>query len=262
MLTSVTSWWRGRGARRGWRFGRGLCWRVPSLACPYERVAGDYGCVADDGGKSGGNGSPEDRLDGLADRPTPGPTQGRAVLSEGEREQLTRWSRRAKSAQALALRSRIVLACADPGRRTRRWQPVAGHGHTVARWRRRFVDNRLDGLADEPRPGRPPSILLDQVEEVIAATLEQTPRMPRTGRGRRWPSSGPVQVDDRADLAPVRPQAALVDRFKLSTDPQFVEKVVDVVGLYHHPPEKAVVLCVDEKIAVCRPWTAPNPCCR
>ncbi|MFE3525557.1 IS630 family transposase [Streptomyces sp. NPDC059161] len=191
------------------------------------------------------------RLAGLVDAPRPGRRKPELVLSEAERAELTRWARRAKTAQYLALRAKIVLRCADGGTN----KEVAGElgiaHNTVNRWRSRFVRLRLDGLADEPRPGRPPSILLDQVEDVLTATLESTPRkdthwsrasmakhsgLSKSTVGRIW---------KRFDLKP-----HLQDAFKLSTDPQFVAKVVDVVGLYHHPPEKAAVLCVDEKAQI------------
>jgi transposase len=97
------------------------------------------------------------------------------VLTDDEREQLRRWSRRAKSSQALALRSRIVLACADTAANADVAKALGVHVATVGKWRQRFVRLRLDGLVDEDRPGRPRSITREQVEDVVATTLEQTP---------------------------------------------------------------------------------------
>jgi transposase len=170
------------------------------------------------------------------------------ILTDEERETLVRWSRRPKSAQALALRARIVLACAEGKSNKAVAEELRVWPQTVTKWRGRFVRQRLEGLADEPRPGAPRTITDEQVEAVVVATLEGLPTdathwsralmakrsgLSKSTVGRIWRAFG------------LKPH--LTDSFKLSTDPQFIEKVRDVVGLYLDPPERALVLCVDEK---------------
>jgi len=170
------------------------------------------------------------------------------VLTDEERETLVRWSRRRKSAQSLALRARIVLACAEGKTNKAVAEELRVWPQTVTKWRGRFVRERLEGLSDEPRPGAPRTITDEQVEAVVVATLEELPKdathwsralmakrsgLSKSTVGRIWKAFG------------LKPH--LTDTFKLSTDPQFIEKVRDVVGLYLDPPERALVLCVDEK---------------
>jgi transposase len=170
-------------------------------------------------------------------------------LTADERSQVEVWARRRTTAQALALRSRIVLAVADGDATNTELAGLLGVSRgMVAKWRSRFAEHRLDGLTDEPRPGRPRTISDEQVDAVITRTLESTPKdatqwstrsmakevgLTQTAVSRIWRAFG---------LQPHRQ-----DTFKLSKDPLFVDKVHDVVGLYLNPPERAVVLCVDEK---------------
>lgn len=170
-------------------------------------------------------------------------------MTDAERETLEGWARRPKTAQALALRARIVLACAsgmsnmDVSRELRVSPP------TVTKWRRRFVDDRLEGLSDEPRPGAPRTITDQQVEQVINKTLEEAP----PHRDTHWSTRSMAEAVGMSQTAISRIWRAfdlkphLVQTWKLSTDPEFVGKVRDVVGLYLDPPENALVLCVDEK---------------
>jgi transposase len=173
------------------------------------------------------------------------------TLTEDEHAQLVAWSRRSKSANALAMRSRIVLAAADGLGNTAIADKLDIHVSSARKWRSRFVADRLEGLLDEPRPGRPRTVSDEQVEAVITRTLETTPTnathwstrslaaelgMSQTAVSRIWRAFG---------LAPHKQ-----DSWKLSKDPLFVDKVRDVVGLYLNPPERALVLCVDEKTQI------------
>ena len=173
------------------------------------------------------------------------------VLDDEERETLERWARRPKSSQRLALRCRIVLGAAG-GETNKSIAAVLGCSEaTVSKWRGRFAVRRLDGLADEPRPGAPRKVSDEKVEEVIVKTLESAPQdathwstrsmaahagLSQSTISRMWRAFG------------LRPHA--VEEFKVSPDPQFIDKVRDVAGLYLNPPEAAVVLCVDEKTQI------------
>ena len=181
----------------------------------------------------------------------PGTPVAELVLGDVERETLERWARRPKSAQALALRCRIVLACAAGGSNSEVAERLGVHRATVGKWRARFVLHRLDGLVDEPRPGAPRTIGDADVERLIVKTLEETPR-----DATHWSTRSMADATGMSQSAVSRIWRAfglkphLVDEFKLSPDPLFIDKVRDVVGLYLNPPDAAVVLCVDEKTQV------------
>src|SRR5947209_9773903 len=169
-------------------------------------------------------------------------------LNEDERSQLESWARRRTSAQALAQRSRIVLRAAEGLKNVEIAERLAVHRPMVTKWRNRFAEHRLDGLTDEPRPGQPRTIIDEKVEEVIVKTLETTPR-----NATHWSTRSMAREVGLSQSAVSRIWKAFglqphrQETWKLSTDPQFVAKVRDVVGLYLNPPERAVVLCVDEK---------------
>jgi transposase len=178
----------------------------------------------------------------------PFPVAVHIELAQSEREQLESWSRRHTSAQSLALRSRIVLAAAEGLTNTEIARRLEVDIATVRKWRNRFAADRLDGLVDEPRPGQPRTITDEQVEEVIVKTLESTPK-----DATHWSTRSMAKEVGLTQSAVHRIWKAFglqphrQDTWKLSQDPQFIEKVRDVVGLYLNPPERAVVLCVDEK---------------
>jgi transposase len=170
------------------------------------------------------------------------------VLSAAERGRLESWTRRRTSAQALALRSRIVLLAAEGRNNTEIARELGVHRNVAGKWRSRFLEHRLDGLSDEPRPGRPRMITDEQVEEVVIKTLETTPTDATHWSTRSMArevgltQSAVLRIWKAFGLQPHRQQT-----WKLSKDPLFIDKVRDVVGLYLNPPERAVVLCVDEK---------------
>ena len=169
-------------------------------------------------------------------------------LTNDERAQLERWARRRTTAQALALRSRIVLLAAAGLKNTEIAEHLGTGRPMVTKWRNRFAEHRLDGLSDEPRPGRPRTITDDQVEEVVIKTLESTPK-----HATHWSTRSMAREVGLTQNAVLRIWQAFglqphrQESWKLSRDPLFIDKVRDVVGLYLNPPERAVVLCVDEK---------------
>jgi transposase len=165
-----------------------------------------------------------------------------------EREQLERWARRRKTSQSLAQRSRIILLCAA-GRNNKEVAAIERvTQQTVGKWRSRFLRHRIDGLLDEPRVGAPRTIQDADVERVLTMTLESKPR-----NATHWTTRSMAKASGLSQSAISRIWRAFAlqphrtETFKLSTDAQFIEKVRDIVGLYLNPPERALVLCVDEK---------------
>jgi len=179
------------------------------------------------------------------------PTLAPLTLAADEREKLEAWVRRPKTAQRPALRSRIVLAAAAGQSNTAIARRLRVTLPTVGKWRARFLAAGLGGLADEPRPGAPRTITDAQIEGVIARTLESKP-----DHATHWSTRGMAAACGLSQTAVARIWRAFglqphrSETFKLSADPFFVEKVRDVVGLYLHPPERAIVLSVDEKSQV------------
>ena len=177
-----------------------------------------------------------------------GPRLKELKLTAEETDQLLEWTRRHKTSQALALRARIILACAQGGNNIEVAKRCRVIRTTVGKWRGRFLERRLDGVLDEPRPGAPRKLDDARIERLIATTLEQRPQQAthwstRLMAKKLGVSQSTVSRVWRAfGLQPHR-----AETFKLSTDPLFVEKVRDIVGLYLNPPTKAMVLCVDEK---------------
>ena len=170
------------------------------------------------------------------------------TLSAEERETLERWTRRRKTNQALAQRARIILAAASGRSNT---EVAAGLGvikQTAGTWRSRFLHKRLDGLLDEPRPGTPRRLSDAEVERVLTMTLEATPK-----NATHWSTRSLAKACGVSNASVHRVWRAFAlaphrsETFKLSQDPLFIEKVRDIVGLYLNPPDKALVLCVDEK---------------
>ena len=179
----------------------------------------------------------------------PSPKLAPIELSAEERQVLEAWMRRQKTSQALAMRSRVILRCAEGGTIGEAAAALGVSRDMVSKWRGRFVRDRLEGLSDEPRPGRPRLISDEQVERVISRTLEQAPPNGDT----HWSTRSMATAAGLNQTAVSRIWRAfglkphLVETWKLSADPQFIEKVRDVVGLYLDPPQNALVLAVDEK---------------
>jgi transposase len=173
------------------------------------------------------------------------------TLTDDEKQTLKTWASRPKSTQQLAQRARIVLACGEGLDNTSVAERLDVCAATVGKWRRRFLERRLDGLADEPRPGVPRKVTDADVERIVTRTLETKPK-----NATHWSTRGMAEAAGLSQSTISRIWRAFglkphrTGTFKLSNDPYFIEKVRDVVGLYMSPPERAIVLCVDEKSQV------------
>lgn len=170
------------------------------------------------------------------------------TVSTEERRELQSLAHRSRSAPVLARRARIVLACAEGCDNQTVARRLRATPATVGKWRSRFVEDRLEGLYDEPRPGAPRTITDEQVEQVIVRTLENTPRGATHWSTRAMAKASghsPMTISRMWHAFGLQPHRS--ETFKLSPDPLLVPKVRDIVGLYIHPPQHAVVLCVDEK---------------
>ena len=169
-------------------------------------------------------------------------------ITDEERSELCGWARRPKTAQAMAMRARIVLAAAEGCTNTEIADDLGVSRPTVGKWRKRFLESGLDGLVDAPRPGTPRTITDEDIERVIAKTLEERPK-----NATHWSTRSMADVTGLSQSAISRIWRAFslqphrMETFKLSNDPLFVSKVRDIVGLYMDPPDRALVLCVDEK---------------
>lgn len=184
------------------------------------------------------------------------------VLSDAERRELEGLAGRRKTAQGLARRARIVLAAAAGSQNKQIVERLGIDANTVSKWRRRFAERRCAGLYDEPRSGAPRTIGDDAIAETIRKTLEETPPNATHWSLRsmaRATGYAPSTIQRLWKAFSIQPHRA--ETFKLSTDPLFVDKVRDIVGLYLAPPERALVLCVDKK-ARSRLSIAHSPCCR
>jgi transposase len=179
-----------------------------------------------------------------------GPHPTTPKLTDADHATLTTWTRRRTTAQALALRARIVLESANhpEASNTQIAQQLGVCRETARRWRERFIRLGPDGLLDAPRPGAPRTINDEQVERVLSLTLETLPQ-----NATHWSTRSMAATSGLSQTAISRIWRAfglrphLSESFKLSTDPLFIEKVRDIVGLYLSPPDRALVLCVDEK---------------